>query len=676
MIDEIPMLKPFVALLLGIASAYYLRLSSVVFLFLFFSFLSVSLICMLKRFTHTRWIIISSISIYFSFVAIGGYIYSIPNGYQPIEEGRYTYTAVVKKIISQKTSYSRCFIEIISIQDVELKKPYTIISNIYSDEILPSDTLYAQTFIKDLSSAKNAGQFDLQKYYGYKYIYQTTNISLDQFSLKSFQGVFNFQRWCFEASLWCKEVYEKWIPHRSAITMQALLLGVKNEISDEMMEVYMNTGVMHVLAVSGMHVGILYLGMMLLLRPIYKRWKYISLLPILLVWIFSFITGGGPAILRAAVMITFIDIGQKLEADQNNTNLLFVSGVFLLMFQPYLIWDIGFQLSFAAMLGLFYFMKPIQNIVYVKSKLVQQYVWSPSVMSISAQLATTPLTFFYFGNFPILFILTNLVILLPITIALYGGVVLLVTSVILPDAINVFLGRMIDFIVYYGFDAILQWMVNLPAAYTNQIYLSIWQVFLLSCAIFCFGIWLYQLKNAKWLLYALGLCFITVFGSFVRQIQLKSKTDISILHIPQASGIAVDNYLWSPHQNSSQIVKENGFALQGYLREKGWKKWIFSAPDFVKSDSSVMVIGNHTFYYLNESINTFHTASPIEVDYLILGKDLYLNMDVLNEKFHYKTIILDGHLDFTKYNLFKKILNNASVSFWDTRVQGALELQL
>lgn len=675
-LDTLPMLRPFVFLSLGILLGYYFDIPVWIYLILTVLLFVSGLLLMLKVFRHTRWIVISGLCMMVSLMIAGASSYTSEKGYQPLEEGFYTYQAVVKKIIGQKENYTRCYLSIIAVKDTSISKPYKIISNVHVEDLLPGDTIWASSYIRPIGHALNAGQFDIQKYYGYKWVYQTTTVRESNMIRQSYHGFFNFQRWCFSAAKWCGNIYSRFIPERSAYTMQALLLGIKDEISDDMMEVYTNTGVMHVLAVSGMHVGILYVGMLVLLKPIYKRWKYITIFPIILVWIFSFITGGGPAILRAAIMITFVDIGKKLDEDSDSVNLLFVSGWFLLIFQPYLVWDIGFQLSFAAMLGLFYFMKPVQDVLYIKSHFIKHYIWSPAAMSISAQLVTTPLTFFYFGNFPVLFLLTNLVILLPITIALYVGVGLLLTSVVLPDFVNIWIGEILDFFIYYGFDAFLTWIVTLPGAYTNQIYLSFWQAVVLTASIFFLGYWMYHIKNGRWLVYSVLLCLISVGGTLLREWKLKKNIRVTILQVPNQHAVAVNNYLWNAGGNSSQVIRQNGFFINGYLRDKGWKQWALIQPDFVHQDSSLLVVGDKSFFILNQNLRDFSSLKQIEVDYLILGNDLFLNIEMLMEKFRFQNLVLDGGLEYSRYQLFKHLLDKAEIPFIDTRVNGSVELIL
>jgi competence protein ComEC len=675
-LEQIPMFKPFIGLLIGILLGYYLEIPSNVFLISIIVFLLLGLIWMYGNFGHTRYIALSGISFLLAIVSVGAFNYSIKKDYRPVVDGLYTYTAVIDKIISRKSDYSRVYLDVLSIQDHSINHSYRIVSNVYDKEILPGDTIYASSFFKPLMKDLNPGQFNVKKYFAYKYIYHTTTLKSDKLIKSSFKGFFHFQRWCQLSSQWCRSVIKKFVPQRSASTVQALLLGIKDDVSEDMLEVYTKTGVMHALAVSGMHVGILYLGMLVLLKPIYKRWKFISFLPILLIWIFSFVTGAGPAVLRAALMITFVVIGKRFDEDSHPVNLLLVSGGLILIFQPYLLWDIGFQLSFSAMLGLFYLMKPLQNVIFIKTKWINDYIWSPSAMSVSAQLATLPFSFFYFGNFSFLFLLTNLIIILPLTICLYGAVILLVTSQILPETLNLIIGSILDKIINYGFNVPLQFIYSLPGSFASHIYVAFWQVIVLSLAIFFFGFWLYRIKSGRWLLTSLFLVAISIFGSSFRQVFIKKDIQLSILHSNKSHTVAVDNYLWTGAANSSEVINNNSFFLNGYLREFGWNDWIFKTPEGIKYDTSMLIVGNQSFYILDQPLYLYSNKDGIEVDYLILGNSMYLKMEDLLKKFKFKHIVLDGALDYSKYSIFKKILDKENIPYIDTRVNGAYRVEL
>ena len=375
-------------------------------------------------------------------------------------------------------------------------------------------------------------------------------------------------------------------------------------------------------------------------------------------------------------MITFVDVGKKLNERADSINLLFVAGFLLLIFQPFLVWDIGFQLSFAAMLGILYLMKPIHNMLYVKKKWVDNFIWTPSALSLSAQLGTTPLSFFYFGNFPVLFLLTNIIILMPVTIAMYLGILLLVSSAILPYGLNILIGKLLDAILYYGFDLPLQWIVTLPSAYIDKIYLLPWQVAVLMLSILFFGIWLYHLKKGKYLVLSLSFLVVSFLGGVYREFQNSQLIKINILHVPGSHAVAVNNYIWSGNENAYSLISDNEFHLGGYLRVGGWKVWTAFPPDFVQSDSNLLIVGDKSIYFLNQNLNEFDNTHKIEVGYLVLGDNFFLDVKKLKEIFDFRYLVLDGKLPYSKYMLFKRLLEKESIDFMDTREDGALEILL
>src|SRR5690606_15350287 len=164
-----------------------------------------------------------------------------------------------KKVITQKEDYTRAYIEIRDVENVVLKQPYYVLASIYHQELLPEDEIYASSSIKAISPPHNTGQFDMKSYYAYKWVFQTTSIYPNNFIKSENFSKISVLRWSFLASKWCSSVFKKYLPERSASTMQALLLGKKDGVNEDMKKVYMRDGVMHVIAVSGCNVGILYL---------------------------------------------------------------------------------------------------------------------------------------------------------------------------------------------------------------------------------------------------------------------------------------------------------------------------------------------------------------------------------------------------------------------------------
>lgn len=192
--------------------------------------------------------------------------------------------------------------------------------------------------------------------------------------------------------------------------VSGMFCGYRADMSAETMASFSNTGVIHIMSVSGLHVGVIYLmlGFLLSFIPWINRKKTIKLIIALsVIWFYTILTGLSASIIRAAVMISFIAIGEIARQKINPVNSVSAAAFILLTINPFSIFDIGFQLSFSAVLGIFLFYTPIKNLFKVKNKILKS-IWELSALSIAAQLATFPLTSYYFHQFPVYFLLANL----------------------------------------------------------------------------------------------------------------------------------------------------------------------------------------------------------------------------------------------------------------------------
>ncbi|MBI1288840.1 MAG: DUF4131 domain-containing protein [Flavobacteriales bacterium] len=203
----------------------------------------------------------------------------------------------------------------------------------------------------------------------------------------------------------------------------ALILGFRDNLDKELMSAYAGAGATHVLAVSGLHVGIVYLIINFFLRFMdrsnYLRWLKTLLLVVLLVG-YAALTGFSASVSRAALMFTFVALGKAINRDTNIFNTLAASAFGLILYDPMIVMQVGFQLSYAAVFG----------IVVIQPKLVQlksfenrwlDWAWSISCVSIAAQIATFPLGLLYFHQFPLLFLLSNLIVIPAAALILYIG---------------------------------------------------------------------------------------------------------------------------------------------------------------------------------------------------------------------------------------------------------------
>ena len=206
----------------------------------------------------------------------------------------------------------------------------------------------------------------------------------------------------------------------------ALLVGYDDEISSGVMQSFSHSGTLHVLSVSGMHTGILYVVLTALcgLFDRHKRYPLIRAAFVLTaLWLFVAVTGFSPSVLRAALMLTLVLIGTSFRRNGNAFNTLLVSAFLLLLYNPYLLADVGFLLSYLAVGGILY-LYPLLNAYWQPENRLLKFFWDTSLMSVAATLFTLPVTLYYFHQFPLWFIVSNLIII-PLSTVLMGASFLL-----------------------------------------------------------------------------------------------------------------------------------------------------------------------------------------------------------------------------------------------------------
>ncbi|MDT0553209.1 ComEC/Rec2 family competence protein [Urechidicola vernalis] len=195
--------------------------------------------------------------------------------------------------------------------------------------------------------------------------------------------------------------------------MNALLLGQRSEVSKELLQSYANAGAIHILALSGLHVGIILLLLNFILKPI-ERLRFGKSLKLILIivflWSFAFVAGMSPSIIRAVTMFTAVAIGWQSKRPTNVFHTLVMSMFVLLLFRPSFLFEVGFQLSYLAVYAIVLIQPLIYNIWKPKFK-TSDYLWQLLTVSIAAQLGVLPLSLFYFHQFPGLFFLSNLIII-------------------------------------------------------------------------------------------------------------------------------------------------------------------------------------------------------------------------------------------------------------------------
>lgn len=272
----------------------------------------------------------------------------------------------------------------------------------------------------------------------------------------------------------------------------AMVLGDKHAISQETKDAYSISGGSHVLALSGLHLGIIYAVLTFLLGRWRKRWLS-QLLVLTAIWTYVVIVGMGASVMRSALMLTIYSLCLVMKRDKASVNALAFAAIILLVANPLSLWDIGFQMSFMAVLAIVIYYEPIYLSLPQKNRLLKA-AWGIAVVSFTAQIGTAPLVAYYFGRFSCYFLLTNFIVVPLATIIIYGAVALFITMPIpaLSTAIATILNAIAGFL-----NSSLSWIASLPGASIEGIHLNAYQVLMIYITIMCITIAPSYLRVAK-----------------------------------------------------------------------------------------------------------------------------------------------------------------------------------
>jgi competence protein ComEC len=303
------------------------------------------------------------------------------------------------------------------------------------------------------------------------------------------------------------------IPRRSENGfLEALLFGYTEDLDPALMKSYADTGVIHIIAISGLHLALICQILQLVLikrgRGHFVNWiNFILMVSIL--WAYSLFSGASPSVIRAAAMFSLSLFARNILREPVLYNTLAASAFILLCYEPDWLWDTGFQLSYAAVLGLGLFASPLQKLFLTQNKILQA-LWKATSVSLAAQVLTTPLSIYYFHQFPVYFLFANLIAVPLSSGILIGGILLCLSYPIQPLA-N-FLGWTLGLGVQ-SLNGIINYFSKLPGAVITKLFITLPQLFCIYFIIFC----LYRFLNRKqisWLLAGLSGVIAFQFSSF------------------------------------------------------------------------------------------------------------------------------------------------------------------
>jgi competence protein ComEC len=396
------------------------------------------------------------------------------------------------------------------------------------------DKLMVYTKLSFIEAPKNPYQFDYQKFVKTKGFYLTGYVGNQCWKKTEAKAARSLQRYTSYLQRFLSEkLISSGLSGAEYSVAAAILLGNDETLEPELKASYAASGVSHILCVSGMHVGVIFMLLTILLLPLGTsiRANYIRNITLLFtIWLYANITGLSPSVTRAAAMFSFVIVGKFLQRQSNIFHSLFASLFILLVINPLLLFDVGFQLSYLAVFGIVVFQEKIAQWVNLKTK-AGNYVWNLITVSVAAQITTAPIAIYYFGQFPNYFLLSNLFII-PISFVMtITGVATLALS--FSNLVSNVLGFLLKFEVKIMNAGIL-FIEKLPGALTSHISINLIQVLLLYFMII-FSCFFY--KNRKKLFFFSIFITLNIFLGIYSLEIFQSKHHINVVsyEIPKSA---------------------------------------------------------------------------------------------------------------------------------------------
>ncbi len=399
-------------------------------------------------------------------------------------------------------------------EDSVVPKSGKIAVNVMEDAPLLAvgDVIVAHGKPTAFENKQNPGEFDVEYFYRSRKVAAGMFVSGD--AIVKTSRTHSLNRWLTEWRNFLSRKMEEDLDGDFLAISKALILGDKSDLDSELMASFSSTGAMHVLAVSGLHIGLILLLFQKVLglfrNRITKRQGIV--IAIVLIWLYGGLTGASPSVMRAVVMFSILSAGQLLHRRQHSLNVLALSAILLLTYDPWMLFDLGFQLSYAAMIGIFLLYRPIADVWTPKAGWLRMG-WEGTAVGLAATIVTMPLTLYWFYRFPNYFALANIGVMVFGFAVLLFGLIFLFTSWIplLIKLIAVLFSFTMLGLVYW-----VNWVDSLPGAVSGGFHLETWELLLAYVLVFLWIVHLNSKRLNRWLLSAASLLLI-VWWSVGRQ---------------------------------------------------------------------------------------------------------------------------------------------------------------
>ncbi len=534
------------------------------------------------------------------------------------------------------------------------------------------DQLLVRTKFQQPDGVQNPDGFNYAVYLKRKGIGATAWVSDYKWKFAGHNSGFSLKNTAGESRSYLLSIYKKHnLKDDEFAVLAALTLGYKDALQPDLRENYSASGAMHILAVSGLHVGVIYLVLSFLLSFMNKKQQlkiYKTIIIILLLWIYAFITGLSPSVIRSTLMFSFIAGGTALKRNALIYNTISVSAFIMLLFNPNNLYDVGFQLSYSAVISIIYFQPAISKWLYVKNKLLR-WLWDLMAVSLAAQIGTAPFAIFYFHQFANYFLLTNFIAIPAATLIIYLAVTLLVVSPVsfLADSVAFILKWTLKILNYC-----IESIHNLPYA-LSRFSIDFWQLVLIFSAIIFISAY-FKTKKAYLMLSASASVLIVFLISLSINFATLNSNKIIVYadnkntHVDFIQGKS--HYLFTTDSDAVNKIAGNFWINNRLDNQLNIKDEKFYSNGFVSFKGKKICI------LTDNSLSNKSTSKPFIIDYLIIGNGIKPKISQILECIQPRKIIVDKSISKWYSNQIKEVCKNRNIRFYSVAERGAYVLDI
>lgn len=553
---------------------------------------------------------------------------------------------------------------------VYCKKDSAITGLTYGSQII------FKTNLQLIKNAGNPGGFDFRRYSLFNGITHQVYLKENDFAVLKEKNENVFAKFLFTAKERILNVLRTYIKgDKEKGLAEALLIGYKNDLDKTLVQSYSNTGVVHVIAISGLHLGLIYWLLLQLLKPLQKRKKWRWLRPVLIIaclWLFSLLAGAQPSVLRSAVMFTCIVLGETYTRRTSIYNTLALSAFILLCINPFWLWDVGFQLSYAAVLSIVIFMQPVYNWFYIKNKALD-FLWRLNAVTLAAQILTIPLTIYHFHQFPNYFLLTNFIAVPLSSLILLGEIFLCIISSI--PMLATAAGKVLAWLIYI-MNTYVEKVEALPFSLYDGLQVTVVQTVCIVAAIAGISVWLLQ-KNKRGLQIGLAalLAFTGLRSYYFWQVNRQQK--IIVYNVPQHPAIDfIDGRKYFFYGDSSLVTDD--FLRNFHIKPSRILNRIEPADrlDGLAVNDNFIHYGSKNILLINDNRKFLPVPEKIPVDAVIVSRNPKLYIAALANTFAVKKIVFDGSVPAWKMKYWIKDCDSLHIPYHSVAEKGAFEMNV